>query len=320
MMSLSNKIMFDISSRVSGMVLKNSSGAMVPYVSKTSISTTNNLELQHPIMPKKPLSTYFRFLGEIRPIVTRENPDLKVTELTKVMAQKYKELPVARKEAFNEAYQIEKKKYLQEFEKFKITPEGKEILEKMKQDGKEKRLQKTKRNLRELKSELGKPTRFLSSNNLFVKEEISGVQGPVVANMSPMKLAVDKWKSLSEIQKSPYVKKSAELKAKYEKDLAAWEAKQAADGGLAQIEALQKKIVSERNNVKGIVPKPKKKPKKVVATKVAKTKVKKAAPKKKDVKKAVAKKPAAKKTAAKKEPAVKKEVKKAEPTKAKKKQ
>ena len=98
MMSLSNKIMFDISSRVSGMVLKNSSGAMVPYVSKTSISTTNNLELQHPSMPKKPLTTYFRFLGEIRPIVTKQNPDLKVTELMKVMAQKYKELPVARKE------------------------------------------------------------------------------------------------------------------------------------------------------------------------------------------------------------------------------
>merc|ERR1712051_934563 len=113
-----------------------------------------------------------------------------------------------------------------------------------------------------------------------------------------MKIAADKWKSLSEIQKSPYVKKSAELKAKYER-------------GLAQIQALQKKIVSETNNVKGVVPKPKKKPKKVVAKKVAKTKVKKAAPKKKDVKKALAKKPAAKK-----EPAVKK----AELTKAKKKQ
>ena len=97
-MSLSNKIMFDISSRVSGMVLKNSSGAMVPYVSKTSISTTNNLELQHPSMPKKPLGTYFRFLGEIRPIVTKQNPGVKITELSKIMAQKYKELPVARKE------------------------------------------------------------------------------------------------------------------------------------------------------------------------------------------------------------------------------
>ena len=208
----------------------------------------------------------------------------------------------------NEAYQIEKKKYLQEFEKFKITPEGKEILEKMKQDGKEKRLQKAKGKLGKLKSELGKPTRYPLAYNLFVKEEMSGASGRVASNI---KMAADKWKNLSEIQKSPFVKKSAELKAIYEKDLAAWEAKQAAEGGLAQIQALQKKIVSETNNVKGIVPKPKKKPKKVVAKKVAKTKVKKAAPKKKDVKKALAKKPAAKK-----EPAVKK----AEPTKAKKKQ
>merc|ERR1719148_232508 len=258
-------------------------------------------------MPKKPLTIYFRFLGEIRTIVTKQNPGMKVTEVSKIMAQKYKELPVARKEALNEAYQIEKKKYLQEFEKFKITPEGKEILEKMKQDGKEKRLQKTKGQLGKLKSELGKPTRYPLAYNLFVKEEMSGTQGRVISNI---KMAADKWKNLSEIQKSPFVKKSAECKAIYEKDLAAWEAKQAAEGGLAQIEALQKKVLSATHDVKGIVPKPKKKPKKVVAKKV-----KKAAPKK-----AVAKKPAAKKTAAKKEPAAKKEVKKAEPTKAKKKQ
>merc|ERR1719483_1037041 len=272
-------------------------------------------------MPKKPLGTYFRFLGEIRHTVTKQNPGVKITELSKIMAQKYKELPVARKEALNEAYQIEKKKYLQEFEKFKITPEGKEILEKMKQDGKEKRLQKTKGQLGKLKSELGKPTRYPMAYNLFVKEVTSGVPGRVTSNI---KMAADKWKNLSEIQKSPFVKKSTELKAIYEKDLAAWEAKQVAEGGMAQIEALQKKVLSATHNVKGIVPTHKKKPKKVVATKVAKTKVKKATPKKKDVKKAVAKKPAAKKTAAKKEPAVKKEVKKevkkAEPTKAKKKQ
>merc|ERR1712008_317878 len=272
-------------------------------------------------MPKKPLTIYFRFLGEIRTIVTKQNPGMKITEVSKVMAQKYKELPVARKEALNEAYQIEKKKYLEEFEKFKITPGGKEILEKMKQDGKEKRLQKTKGQLGKLKTELGKPTRYPLAYNLFVKEEMSGTQGRVISNI---KMAADKWKNLSEIQKSPFVKKSAECKAIYEKDLAAWEAKQAAEGGLAQIEALQKKVLSATHAVKGIVPEPKKKPKKVVATKVAKTKVKKAAPKKKEVKKAVAKKPAAKKTVAKKEPAVKKEVKKevkkAEPTKAKKKQ
>merc|ERR1719266_1895324 len=121
-------------------------------------------------MPKKPLSSYFRFLGEVRPIVTKQNPGMKVTELGKIMAQKYKELPVARKEALNEAYQIEKKKYLQEFEKIK-------------QDGKEKRLQKAKGKLGKLKSELGKPTRYPLAYNLFVKEQMSGASGPVASNI-----------------------------------------------------------------------------------------------------------------------------------------
>ena len=83
---------------MSGMVLKNSSGAMAPYISKSSFSTTNHLELSHPSMPKKPLSSYFRYMQEIRPIVERQNPNLKMVEVSKVIAQKYKELPATRKE------------------------------------------------------------------------------------------------------------------------------------------------------------------------------------------------------------------------------
>lgn len=71
--------------------------------------------------------------------------------------------------------------------------------------------------------------------------------------------------------------------------------------------ALHRHNQKKNHDVKGILPKPKKQPNKIVK-KVTKTKVKKTDPKKKDVKKA-------KKTAAKKELSMKKEVKKAEPTK-----
>jgi len=308
MMSLSNKVLFDISSRLSGMVLKNSSGAMAPYISNSSFSTTNHLELSHPSMPKKPLSSYFRYMQEIRPMVERQNPNLKMVEVSKVIAQKYKELPVTRKEALNEAYLVDKKNYLQQFEKFKNTPEGKEILEKMKQEGKEKKLQKSKTALSKLKTDLGKPVRYPMAYNLFVVDyyKKGGAKG-VVTNAA--KEVAEKWKNLGEMQKAPYVKKSNELKAQYEKDLAAWEAKQGTEG-MAKIEQMEKKVVSARNDVKGVVPKPKAKPKKkVVAKKVAKPK--------KVVKKAATKKPAAKKepVKAKKEPAKAKK----EPAKAKKK-
>merc|ERR1719400_1125227 len=269
-------------------------------------------------MPKKPLSTYFRFLGEVRPIVTKQNPGMKITELGKIMAQKYKELPVARKEALNEAYQIEKKKYLQEFEKFKITPEGKEILEKMKQDGKEKRLQKAKGKLGKLKSELGKPTRYPLAYNLFVKEQMSGASGQVASNI---KLAADKWKNLSEIQNPLLSRNPPNLKRYTKKIWLHGRPNKVPKEVWLKLKHCRKKFFLQHMMLKVLFPNLRKSPKKVAKTKVKKAAPKKkAVPKKKVVEKVVAKKPAAKKTAAKKKPAVKKEVKKAEPTKAKKKQ
>jgi len=278
MMSLSNKIIFDISSRLSCVVLNTA-----PYASKASFSTGNYLEAQGPSIPKRPLSGYIRYSNEIRPGLAKKNPNLKMSEISKLIALQYKELPVGRKEALNEAYQIDKKKYEAEKEKFQNTSEGKELLEKKKQAGKEKKLSKFKIQLKNLKEEMGKPKRYPLPINLFAKEQLAGMSGKITDNM---KIVTQKWGTLSETQKAPYVKKSEELKAKYEKDLAVWEATQGTEG-LGQIEDLQKKISSARNAVKGIEPKVVKKPKKVVAKKV-----KKAATKETPEKKVAKKEPA----------------------------
>jgi len=309
MMSLSNKIIFDISSRLSCVVLNTT-----PYASKASFSTGNYLEAQVPSMPKRPLTGFIRYGNEIRPGLVKKNPNMKMTEITKLISQQYKELPVGRKEALNEAYKIDKKKFEAEFEKFKNTSEGKELLEKKKQDGKEKKLSKFKIQLRNLKEDMGKPKRHGNSGfmdpelpyhhkryplaiNLFSKDQLEGMSGTKPTDR--LKIVSEKWGSLSEAQKAPYVKKSEELKAKYEKDLAVWEATQGKDG-LSKIDDLQKKISSARNAVKGIEPKPKvvKKRKKVVAKKVTT----KATPEKKVAKKATTKATPEKKVA-KKEPA-----------------
>jgi len=47
---------------------------------------------------------YFRFLNEVREKVKEENPGLKVTELAKVIGQKWKELPEEKKEAYRQEY------------------------------------------------------------------------------------------------------------------------------------------------------------------------------------------------------------------------
>ena len=92
--------MLDISSKMSGIALKNSS-AMVPYVSKASISTSNPVEKsvpEVPAVPKKPVTAYIRYTNEVRPDVMKKNPNMKVSEVAKLMGQMWKEVPTAKKE------------------------------------------------------------------------------------------------------------------------------------------------------------------------------------------------------------------------------
>merc|ERR1712039_326301 len=73
MISLSNRIVFDISSRLSCVVLNTT-----PYASKASISTSNFLKAQDPGIPKRPSTAFLRFANEVRPEISKKNPNLKM--------------------------------------------------------------------------------------------------------------------------------------------------------------------------------------------------------------------------------------------------
>jgi len=104
MISLSSKVIFDISSKMSGMALKATPGVMAPYASKASISTSNQMDVRIPNMPKRPLSGFFHFANEIRPMIVKQNPNMKITDVSKILGQKYRELPNDRKMAMKETY------------------------------------------------------------------------------------------------------------------------------------------------------------------------------------------------------------------------
>jgi len=48
-------------------------------------------------MPRKPLTSYFRFFLEKRPKVSKERPDLSMTDLAKFLSEKYRSLPDQKK-------------------------------------------------------------------------------------------------------------------------------------------------------------------------------------------------------------------------------
>ena len=97
MMSLSSKMIFDISSKMSGMALTSTPGVMAPYTSKASFSTSNQMDMPIPNMMKRPLNGYFRYAMQMRPMIVRQNPNMKITEVAKVLGQKYRELPTNKK-------------------------------------------------------------------------------------------------------------------------------------------------------------------------------------------------------------------------------
>ena len=50
------------------------------------------LQSKHPDMPKKPLTPYFRYFMEKRAKYSQQHPDLSMTEISMVLAQRYRAL------------------------------------------------------------------------------------------------------------------------------------------------------------------------------------------------------------------------------------
>nr|CAD7403500.1 unnamed protein product [Timema poppensis] len=65
-----------------------------------------------PVKPKKPLTPFFRFMGQIRPMVVQQHPGAKVTDYTKIIAQQWKKLEPPAKQKFEEEFKKEMIHYI----------------------------------------------------------------------------------------------------------------------------------------------------------------------------------------------------------------
>lgn len=74
---------------------------------------------KHPDLPKKPMTPYFRFYHEKREKYSRENPDLSMTELAKLISKKFQELSDKKKQKYKEGYDKDNEIYKAEMSKFK---------------------------------------------------------------------------------------------------------------------------------------------------------------------------------------------------------
>jgi len=185
-------------------------------------------EVKIPQKPKKPLSPYFRFLGQVRGECQRENPSLRATELMKVVGQRWESLDDASKQPFISAYKSEAASYSSILEKYKksLTPEQKDAQQQLKLD---RQLMREKREKRKRLKELGKPKKPASPFFMYLANNVP--KGSTITEyQNAAKTLSEAWKSMSEAEKAPYLKKYKENQEIHSKSLERWEEKMLKQG------------------------------------------------------------------------------------------
>nr|XP_012611553.1 upstream-binding factor 1-like protein 1 [Microcebus murinus] len=74
---------------------------------------------KHPDFPKKPVTAYIRFFKEQRPQYIQMYPGLKNQELTKILSQRYRELPEQVKQKYIQDFQKEKQEFEEKLARFR---------------------------------------------------------------------------------------------------------------------------------------------------------------------------------------------------------
>ncbi|XP_065219730.1 uncharacterized protein LOC135845191 [Planococcus citri] len=175
-----------------------------------------------PSKPKKPLSTFFRYINLIEPEVIQQHPNAKRTEIVKIAAEKFKTLSAESLLPLQNAYSNDMELYKKEMEAYtaNLTDEQKKVLEQLKAVDK-KNMQR--RQLKKDFKEANKPKRPLNAYMLFAQKRRTEI-GPV-ANVAEFTVKIGgEWKNLSEQERNKYVDESKKLLKKYETEISNWKA------------------------------------------------------------------------------------------------
>jgi len=167
-----------------------------------------------PPKPKRPLSAYFRYLGEVRPEIVKKNPNIKTTEVTKLVAERWSKMDTVAKEKYSLTFKDEMKTYHTVIEKYlkSLSPAQIEAQEqgKINKELRQERIEKKRR-----LTELGKPKKPPSAFLQFLQRKV-----PAGSTMKEHTETAQKygpiWKNLTEAEKGPW-------NTKYEKDFAAYQ-------------------------------------------------------------------------------------------------
>lgn len=174
--------------------------------------------------PKKPLSPYFRFLVDVRPKVTAENPKLTLTEIAQEIGKRWRSADEQMKKKYAADFAKEKEAY----EKVKarydmsLTPSQKEEIVDAKRHAAEL---KEKSAHRKKNRDNNKPKKPASGFIRFSVEVFANEKRGETDVNDFRRVIAQRWAALPDEKKKPYLDAFQQELVKYKKDLSSWEAK-----------------------------------------------------------------------------------------------
>lgn len=162
-----------------------------------------------PNAPKGPLSAYFQFMQEQRPLFKKQNPDTAVTEVAKALGEKWKSMSPAAKKPYQVLYEEDKARYEEEMKSYNPPPADPSA-------PKAKKGKKVK--------DPNAPKKPLSAYLLFSADARAKMKQDSVSRtaVETVQEIARLWKSATPAVKSKYEKAAADGKVAYERALAAY--------------------------------------------------------------------------------------------------
>lgn len=158
-----------------------------------------------PAKPKKPLTPFFRYMRETRDSFKKQNPEMSVMDLTKLMSKQWETVDDKAKTRYMNEFKKEQIKYVEERAKYdsKITEEQRQEMQQIKQD---KLDSKQRKAIKKRVMELGRPKRPTSAFLRFIiQERISTPQSISQTYREWHAKATEKWSRMSETDKDVYI-------------------------------------------------------------------------------------------------------------------
>ncbi|XP_040923274.1 transcription factor A, mitochondrial [Toxotes jaculatrix] len=189
--------------------------APTAYVSQLKCLTT-----QASGPPKRPLNGYMRFVQQQKPVITRQNPEIRSVDIIRKLAEQWREMSPEQKQPFEEASLRAREQFKLDVERYQaqLTPAQvqQQALERRQKLAKRKAIRKK----REL-TNLGKPKRPRSAFNIFMSEHFEEARGTTTTGK--MKSLLEDWRNLFSHQKQVYTQLAEDDKIRYKNEMKSWE-------------------------------------------------------------------------------------------------